>query len=250
MAFFLKPKKNNTNTDNIFWTTMADLMLGLCIIFITLFVLAITGFTSQDMQVKKQQIEVSKELIEKLNQENIKVDVDKMTGDLKISDLDLFEVNSYTLSNKGKLYLDKLIPIYLDTIFSNKNISENIENIVIQGHTDSQMFAGISSKEKQFLRNMQLSLLRANSVADYVFQTNYDKKYKDQLIKIIIVEGKSFTEPVLVDGKEDFARSRRVELRLKLKKWDIMDAIGQAGGFNSKKPSINKKGVKNGKVAE
>jgi len=231
MAIKLRNKKNNTNTDNIFWTTMADLMLGLCIIFITLFVLAITGFSTQDMQMKKEQMEVSKELVQKLSDANINVDIDKMTGDIKISDLDLFEVNSYTLSPKGKTYLDKLVPIYIDTIFSNEQISDNIENIVIQGHTDSQTFAGVTSKEQQFLKNMELSLLRANSVGDYLFKTGYNKKYKDSLINLITVEGKSFTEPVLVDGKEDYAKSRRVELRLKLKKWDIMDAIGK---INSK----------------
>ena len=227
LAIKLRTKHNNTNTDNIFWTTMADLMLGLCIIFITLFVLAITGFSTQDMQIKKEQMEVSKELVEKLSKENINVNIDKMTGDIKISDLDLFEVNSYALSSKGKAYLDKLIPIYIDTIFSNEQIMDNIENIVIQGHTDSQTFAGITSREQQFLRNMQLSLLRANSVSDYLFKTNYNRQYKEQLINLITVEGKSFTEPILTNGKEDYAKSRRVELRLKLKKWDIMDAIGK-----------------------
>ena len=33
----------------------------------------------------------------------IKVDVDKFSGTIKISDLELFELNSYELSPKGKL---------------------------------------------------------------------------------------------------------------------------------------------------
>ena len=35
---------------------------------------------------------------------------------------------------------------------------------------------------------------------------------------MLVVEGKSFSEPVLVDGVEDYAKSRRVELKLVMKK--------------------------------
>ena len=33
-------------------------------------------------------------------------------------------------------------------------------------------------------------------------------------------------KPVLVNGKEDFARSRRVELKIKVKNWDVSKALG------------------------
>ena len=73
---------------------------------------------------------------------------------------------------------------------------------------------------------MELSLKRANSVAEHILKTNYNKSYSDKLRKMIIVEGKSFNEPILVNGKEDFAKSRRVELKLKIKSWDVMGALG------------------------
>ena len=150
-----------------------------------------------------------------------------MTGDIKISDLELFEVNSWQLSPKGKAYLNKLVPIYVDTIFSKQELIDGIENVVIQGHTDSQSFSGLSTKDEQFAKNMELSLKRANSVAEYVFRTNYNKAYSDKLRKLIVVEGKSFNEPVLTaDGKEDYSKSRRVELKLTVKHWDISKAFG------------------------
>ena len=100
----IKPRKSTQaeGDNNIFWTTMADLLLGLAIIFMTLFVLAMTGFTQQSLEQKKQQIETSKELIENLKEANIDAQVDEMTGDIKISDLELFELGSYNLSPKGK----------------------------------------------------------------------------------------------------------------------------------------------------
>ena len=205
---------------------MADLLLGLAIIFITLFVLAMTGFSQQNIQQQKVQMEVSEKISGELQKADIAADIDKMTGDLKIDAAALFELNSYVLSENGKTLLDKLAPIYINSIFADKELAGQIQYIVIQGHTDSQMFAGVNSKDEQFLRNMDLSLKRANAVAEYIFKTNYNKAYAENFRKIVVVEGKSFNEPILVNGVEDYAKSRRVELKLKVKDWNVSTALG------------------------
>lgn len=227
MSIKFRGKQNsNASEENIFWVTMADLLLGLAIIFITLFVLAMTGFSQQTIQQQKVQMEVSEKMGQELQKADIKVDMDKMTGDLKISDVELFELSDWKLSPKGKKLLDKLAPIYINSIFADKELSNEIQYIIIQGHTDSQTFAGVKSKDEQFLKNMDLSLKRANAVAEYIFKTNYDKKYADQFRKLVVVEGKSYNEPVIVNGKEDFDKSRRVELKLKVKDWNVSTALG------------------------
>ena len=43
---------------------------------------------------------------------------------------------------------------------------------------------------------------------------------------MLLVEGKSFSEPVLVNGKEDYAKSRRVELELNVKSSNLQDFMG------------------------
>lgn len=225
MALRNRKTTQSESDNNIFWTTMADLLLGLAIIFMTLFVLAMTGFTQQSLEQKKQQIEISKELIENLKDANIDAQVDEMTGDIKISDLELFELGSYNLSPKGKVYLDKLIPIYINTIFSKKELVDEVDNIIVQGHTDSQTYSGIKDPNLSYMKNMQLSLQRANAVADYMFRTGYDKKYSEKLREILTVEGKSYSEPILVNGKEDYNKSRRVELRLKVKNVDVTEVL-------------------------
>ena len=227
MSIKFRGKQNsNASEENIFWVTMADLLLGLAIIFITLFVLAMTGFSQQTIQQQKVQMEVSEKIGQELQKAVIKVDMDKMTGDLKISDVELFELSDWKLSPKGKKLLDKLAPIYINSIFADKELSNEIQYIIIQGHTDSQTFAGVKSKDEQFLKNMDLSLKRANAVAEYIFKTNYDKKYADQFRKLVVVEGKSYNEPIIVNGKEDFDKSRRVELKLKVKDWNVSTALG------------------------
>lgn len=218
-------KADSEDENNVFWVTMTDLLLGLTMVFITLFVLAMTGFTQVKLRQQETQREVAKKLNTELKVQKINASIDKMTGQVKISDLELFELNSYTLSARGKIFLDKFIPIYVNTIFSDKKLSDRINNVVIQGHTDSQTYAGIASKETQFAKNMDLSLRRANAVAEYIFKTAYNKKYTDKLTKSIVVEGKSYTDPVLVNGKEDYNKSRRVELKLIVKDTDFQDFL-------------------------
>lgn len=204
---------------------MTDLLLGLAIIFMTLFILAMTGFTQTKIQQQSAQSEVAKQLIENMKKQNVETSINELTGQVKISDLELFELNSYKLSDKGKKYLDKFIPVYVNTIYSNPKLYKNISNIVIEGHTDSQMFKSVSSKEEQFVKNMDLSLKRANAVAEYVFKTNYNKKFTESLTKNLVVEGKSYTEPILVSGKEDYNKSRRVELKLVVKDSNVQDYL-------------------------
>lgn len=221
--FVRKFKKTDNNDENVFWVTMTDLLLGLTMVFIILFVLAMTGFTQSKVASQQTQSQVAKELITQMKQNNINAQVDAFTGQVKISDLELFDVNSYQLSANGKKYLDKFIPVYINTIFSNPKLADKILNVSIQGHTDSQTFKNITSKEEQFTKNMDLSLKRANAVESYIFNTAYNKNYTDKLTKTLIVEGRSYSNPILVNGKEDYAKSRRVELNLVVKDSNIQD---------------------------
>lgn len=213
--------------DNVFWVTMSDLLLGLVVIFLILFVFAITGFTQNKIDEHKNQYEVTEKVAEELKKNNIDVDVDKFSGRIKISDLELFELNSYELSPKGKEYLSKFVPVYFDTIMKNPEINKNISQIIIEGHTDSQAFAGANSPEARYYKNMDLSIKRANAVAQYVIYSNYQgkKAYEPQMFKLLSVQGKSSSEPVLVNGKEDFTKSRRVELKIMFKDNSILDSI-------------------------
>ena len=93
-----------------------------------------------------------------------------------------------------------------------------MDKIIIQGHTDSHMFKGVYTPDEQYMKNMELSLNRAFEVANYLSNTPYNKSNSNRLQKMLIVEGASFSEPVMINGVEDFAKSRRVELKLVMKK--------------------------------
>ncbi len=226
---YVKYKSNTQSSgdENVFWVTMSDLLLGLVVVFLVLFVFAITGFTQNKINEKETQYEVTEKIAKELEKSNIKVDVDKFSGRIKISDLELFELNSWELSPKGRAYMSKFVPVYLNTIMKDPKVRENISEIIIEGHTDSQAFAGAKTEEEKYYKNMDLSLKRAGSVAQYIVYSNYNgkKAYEKELFKLLSVEGKGPSEPIIVNGKEDYSKSRRVELKITFKDKSILDAI-------------------------
>ena len=213
----LKKTYREEDGGNIFWITMTDLMTGLVLVFIVMFFYVYIHNHAQQMEQSLAQENANKTLQESLKNEKIEASVDPVSGVVKISDLELFDVNSYKLSPKGKLYLNKFAPAYFDSIFSNKYLDENIDKIIIQGHTDSQTFVGKYSDDEQYMKNMELSLKRAYEVANYMTNTSYNKINGKRLRKMIIVEGASFSSPIVENGKENHSKSRRVELKLVMK---------------------------------
>ena len=213
----LKKTFKNEDNGNIFWITMTDLMTGLVLVFIVMFFYVYIQNHFQQTAQSLARENATASLQKVLKDENIEAAVDAVSGVVKISDLELFELNSYTLSPKGKTYLDKFAPAYFDSIFSNEYLDKNLDKIIIQGHTDSQTFAGKYSEDEQYMKNMELSLKRAYEVANYMTNSSYNKVNGERLRRMIIVEGASFSNPVLENGKENFDKSRRVELKLVMK---------------------------------
>ncbi|MBQ7763894.1 OmpA family protein [bacterium] len=214
----IKSKKEDNSESNIFWITMTDLMTGLVLVFVVMFFYT---YMTSHLEIVKQNLakeNTSKSIEETLKSQNLEATVDPVSGVVKISDLELFELGSFKLSDKGKKYLDKFAPAYLNSVFSNEYLNENLDKIIIQGHTDSHMFKGVYTPDEQYMKNMELSLNRAFEVANYLSNTPYNKSNSNRLQKMLIVEGASFSEPVMINGVEDFAKSRRVELKLVMKK--------------------------------
>lgn len=225
---YIKRKNLQYNGDeNVFWVTMSDLLLALVVVFLILFVFAITGFTQHKIQEQEAQYQTTEKIAQELKKNGIDVDVDKFSGTIKISDLQLFALNSAELTPNGKKYLSKFVPIYFNSIMKDKNIKNKISKIIIQGHTDSQPHAEAKSDEEKYYKNMDLSIRRAAAVAEYIVYANYkDKKdYDKELYKILTIEGKGSSEPILINGKEDYDKSRRVELKLTFKDKNILNTL-------------------------
>ncbi|MCD8378362.1 MAG: OmpA family protein [Candidatus Gastranaerophilales bacterium] len=254
MGAKFRPKKQEFE-ENIFWVTMSDLFIGMFMIFATLF-FAFCANTGQGAGAEAAQAtrEAVQQVVEKMREQNINVvekaeqvnqiveekpvetakkidvEIDPFSGMAKISDLELFKLNSAELTPAGKQFLTKFLPVYFDAIL-NSELKKYVTYIVIQGHTDSNLFRGSYTPQQQYMKNMNLSMNRAYNVAEFIFQICKGKPYYKDLTHIIRVEGASFSKPIMVNGKEDFKQSRRVELRLTLKeqKLDVLQQFLKQG---------------------
>lgn len=228
-------KKQAEAEENIFWVTMSDLFLGMFMVFATLFFAFVTN-TGQGSGAQEATTEMVQEVVQEMQKQNIKVklidenkpektntkenvhvEMDPVTGLVRISDLELFDLNSSQLTPKGKAFLNKFIPVYFDSIYK-KELAQYISAVVIQGHTDSTNFRGNYSTEQQYMKNMNLSMNRAYNVANFIFAKCSNKPYQKDLTTTIKVEGASSSRPIIINGVEDKNKSRRVELRIMLKK--------------------------------
>ncbi|EDO8832650.1 OmpA family protein [Campylobacter coli] len=144
---------------------------------------------------------LSKELQAKLDSN---ITIDQKTGSISLPSEVLFDKDSYMLKNEAKASLRKILSEYFNAIINDPKILSNIENIIIEGHTDS---------DGSYIYNLDLSQKRAYEVMNFIYTF-----YKDiRLQKLLMASGRSFSDPVLVNGVEDKDKSRRIEIKFSIK---------------------------------
>ncbi|HEC1873277.1 TPA: OmpA family protein [Campylobacter coli] len=144
---------------------------------------------------------LSKELQAKLDSN---ITIDQKTGSISLPSEVLFDKDSYTLKNEAKASLRKILSEYFNAIINDPKILSNIENIIIEGHTDS---------DGSYIYNLDLSQKRAYEVMNFIYTF-----YKDiRLQKLLMASGRSFSDPVFVNGVEDKDKSRRIEIKFSIK---------------------------------
>ncbi|EAJ0357208.1 hypothetical protein CAG96_05515 [Campylobacter coli] len=144
---------------------------------------------------------LSKELQAKLDSN---ITIDQKTGSISLPSEVLFDKDSYTLKNEAKASLRKILSEYFNAIINDPKILSNIENIIIKGHTDS---------DGSYIYNLDLSQKRAYEVMNFIYTF-----YKDiRLQKLLMASGRSFSDPVFVNGVEDKDKSRRIEIKFSIK---------------------------------
>lgn len=126
------------------------------------------------------------------------------TGAISLPTEALFNKDSYVLKDEIKLNLKRILSEYFSAIMNNPQILENIENIIIEAHTDS---------DGSYMYNLDLSQKRAYEIMSFIYTF-----YKDlRLQKLLMASGRSFSEPIFKNGVEDKELSRRIEIKLNVK---------------------------------
>lgn len=240
-----KHKRDEEETS--YWLSYSDMMAALLLIFILIISFTLLQSQSQyeDKEkeleaqqelVKEQQeqldeqqeqldklIGIRKELIEALKKEfdgtDLSVTVDPKTGSIALDSSILFDSGKYDLKSTGEELLKKFLPKYIN-VLTNKDFSEYVSEIIVEGHTDTQ---------GDYLYNLELSQKRALSVTSFCLDVNkavLSEKKIDKVRKMITANGKSYSSPVLdSNGKEDRNKSRRVEFLFRLKDEDMINQM-------------------------
>ncbi|PSV28036.1 MULTISPECIES: OmpA family protein [Photobacterium] len=189
--------------DSGVWLSVGDLMSVLLMIFALLLISALVQISEVYEDSQNTRVVIIKGINDALNTAGIEVQADSDTGDISITDSILFDLNDYTLKPSGKEFLNKFVPIYSDVIFQSKATSDEVSRIVIEGH---------SSSEGAFNRNMELSVMRANSVVAFINAMNFDNK--SQFFNKVVISGRG---PLEANQSKVVAADRKVKFRFQFK---------------------------------
>jgi len=151
----------------------------------------------------------------------ISAQVDPTNGSIALESDVLFELGRYDLSERGKRFIDRFLPVYLNVLFS-EEYKDYVAEIIIEGHTDST---------GSYIDNLELSQQRALAVASYVLDDDYrgiSAEQKRQLRVVATANGRSFSDPVLdANGNEDMDASRRVVFKFRLTDEQMIQQLQQ-----------------------
>lgn len=142
------------------------------------------------------------------------IDIDSQSGSMIFSSNILFSVGKYKLKKEAKKQLSKLLIKYIHTLLLDENIRVHIDHITIEGHTDSQ---------GTYLNNLELSQKRALEVMKFLYSLDF--KDKKLLEKYISASGRSYSQLIYKNGKEDKNASRRIEIKFQIKNQEAIKEI-------------------------
>ena len=200
--------------ENAFSLSTGDLMAGLLFIFILLLMgalLQVQEKAEQDEEIVKRYDQIKTQLYIDL-QEEFKKDLTvwRATIDSTLcirfqEPSMLFDEGEDVLKPKFKEILDDFFPRYIG-VLSRPQYKDNIEEIRIEGHTNSN---------GGYYSNMELSQDRTRAVLQYCFSLMKDEDIV-WLKGLVTANGLSSSHLILTkNGEEDKDLSRRVEFRVR-----------------------------------
>ena len=226
-------KKNIEADQNPFALSTGDMMSGLMFIFILLLSALMMQIQNQREKTKNQiedysrirqeiYIDLKKEFGKDTLKWNAKIDSAKISIRFQKQSA-LFDYNKIDLKQDFKDILDDFFPRYMRLITKDE-YRDNIEEIRIEGHTDSK---------GSYESNMELSQGRTRTILNYCLEIMPDTIiYKDSTLSEwaksrITANGLSFSH-LIIDketGEENPELSRRVEFRIRTNAESKMEEI-------------------------
>ncbi|MFN3821274.1 MAG: OmpA family protein [bacterium] len=226
------------------WTSLADLMSGLMLIFLLISIIYSSQKEIVAEKSKKRMSEIDKivqqykntqkaiyealkeEFINDLKKWNAELDSELLSVRFNVREgiysevavpRDIyFDVGKAIIKKEFKDVIDDFWPRFLK-ILKQKRFKDEIEEIRIEGHTSSEWLTQVDP-DSAYMLNMELSQDRARSVLSYVLKINTNRVDREWAKSKLTANGLSSSKLIYnKTGEEDKKRSRRVEFRVKTK---------------------------------
>jgi chemotaxis protein MotB len=137
-------------------------------------------------------------------------------GNIVINEGLVFEFNSYAIKKEGKPLLDTLARA-LGNVLADASVRENVDAIVVQGHTDERGSAAV---------NQDLSAKRASAVLSYLFEAN--KTLEASYGSYFAASAYSKFRPLNPAKNEAaYEQNRRIEISVTLKDSNVRRVIDE-----------------------
>jgi len=236
-----------------YWMSYSDLMAGMLLVFILMLV-AVMFARQHQLEQEKEKLTAAIERNKRLNKEydelhtdvsqllgirekilarlkrrfensNRQITFDDATGAVRLGSSVLFTEGSSKLLPKGRVTLDATMPDYFEALLGDPALRRHVDQIIIEGHTNSN-YSGSRSARDGYLFNLRLSQDRAYEAMEYILSSPENQKYDP--FSILAANGYSSARSIkLPDGSEDKARSRRIEIRFRLKDEEALAILKQ-----------------------
>ncbi len=206
-----------------YWISMSDMMSGLLLMFILFLTLVLLDYRTV-LDTKQTELDqllgirsgIVQALRQEFGQEGIDLEVDPQTGAIRFRGGVFFEHDKTEITSAGKEYLLDFIPRYMGIILSSE-FKPYISQVIVEGHTDDT---------GTYLYNLDLSQRRAYAVVEYVLGEEFlGFPEREAMQRVITANGRSFSQPLEVNGVIDWDGSRRVEFKFRLKDDEMIQQV-------------------------
>ncbi len=135
-------------------------------------------------------------------------------GNIVLDENLLFDYKSTTIKHAGQAFLRRLAKAFA-SVLADPAVRENIDVIVVQGHTDTRGSAAY---------NRELSAARANTVLDFMFEAEH--ALGERYGRYFAASAYSEFRPITTEENEEAQRrNRRIELSVVLRDSRVKDVI-------------------------
>jgi len=219
----------SSSKDDDIWISASDMMAGLMMIFLFIAIIYIRNIGQYIDQISDVQSKLCGSLTAEFAAEqdewNMTICEDGLV--IRFESDGSFEKSKADLTLNFRRTLDLFVPRFFEVLWQYQG---QISEVRIEGHTDSSV-RRVDTPVTGYLYNTQLSQDRSRNVMNFALVSLKGQQRDEQLnwsFKNLTAHGMSSSEPVLVQGREQMDRSRRVEFRIRTVAKDNLDSLVEA----------------------